>query len=114
MQGEGIMDAGALRHINGQWIAPFDGIIDAELGKENALLQNPDFLCPEEIILRQKVILVMYYSFDGMIHQGQIVIHEELVEDVRHVFKVMLAEKFPITSAIPIAHPKFRWDDELS
>lgn len=107
-------DAFALGYVNGQWVRLNDRVIDSELDKENALKQNPVFLCPEEIILFQKVIVVMYYSLDGLIHQGQIVIHEELVEDIRFVFKVILEEKFPITSVIPIADPKFHWDDELS
>lgn len=107
-------DAFALNYVNRQWIHHHNRVIDSELDKENAIKQNPAFLCPEEIILCQEVIVVMYYAFDGMIHQGQIVIHEELVEDIRFVFEVILAEKFPITSAIPIADSKFQWDDELS
>jgi len=107
-------DAFALKYVNGQWIRHHDRVIDSELDKEFAIKQNPAFLCPEEIILCQEVIVVMYHAFDGMIHQGQIVIHEELVEDIRFVFEVILEEKFPIISVIPIADPKFHWDDELS
>jgi peptidoglycan LD-endopeptidase CwlK len=110
------MDANAfsVSYVNEQQMGFRNRIIDAELDEEDALKHNPAFPCPEEIILCQKVIVVVYYSFDGMIHQGQIVVHEELVEDIEYVFKVMLAEKFPITSAIPIADAKFQWDDELS
>src|SRR3989442_2933819 len=91
-----------------------DIIVDAKLAKEDALKQNPDFLCPEEIIVCQQVIEVLYYSFDGKLHQGQIVVHEELVEDIRNIFKVILEERFPLTSVIPVADPRFHWDDGLS
>lgn len=107
-------DAFALSYINGRPIDPHGRVIDADLDERDALRQNPEFLCPEEIFLCQRVIAVVYYSFDGFLHQGQLVLHEKLVEDIRYLFKIILKEKFPITSAIPIADPKFHWDDELS
>ena len=89
-------------------------IVDSMLDKEAALRQNPHILCPEDIIKCQELIEVIYYSFDDKIHQGQIVIHEELVEDIRKIFNVILEQKFPIRSAIPLADPRFHWDDDLA
>lgn len=56
---------------------------------------------------RQKIVDVFYYSFDGRIHKGQIVIDERLVKDIREVFRVALKTKFPVTSVIPISHNCF-------
>lgn len=89
-------------------------IIDSSLDKETALRQNPYLRCPEDVIECQEILEVMYYSFDGKIHQGQIVIHRELIEDIKEIFKVILKQKFPITSVIPVADPRFHWDDDLA
>lgn len=89
-------------------------IIDSNLRKEVALRQNPHVICPEDIIQCQELIDVTYFSFDGKIHRGQLVIYGELVEDIRTIFNVMLEQRFPITSVIPLADPRFHWDDELS
>ncbi|MDG3006098.1 M15 family metallopeptidase [Paludisphaera mucosa] len=74
--------------------------------------------CPAEVRDAQRLFDVVYQGFDGKVHKGQIVAHKDLVEDIRHAFAVALKEKFPIRSAIPVSHPKFRkngfWDDDLS
>lgn len=89
-------------------------MVDSHLDKEAILRQNPDFLCPAEIIRNQEVLEVRYYSFDEKIHQGQIVVHKELVEDIKRIFHLIFEKRFPITSVIPVADPRFHWDDELS
>lgn len=74
--------------------------------------------CPPEVREAQRLFDVVYYGFDGKVHKGQMVAHKDLVDDIRHVFSVALREKFPIRSAIPVSHPRFRkdglWDDDLS
>ena len=71
--------------------------------------------CPDEIRKRQRVVELKYYSFDKLVHQGQLVIDKDLVADIRRVFKSALDQHFPINSVIPIADPRFRkngrWDD---
>lgn len=92
-------------------------IIDSKMSEREAFA-GLDPKCPLEIRKRQKVVKLKYYSFDGKIHQGQLVIDKELVKDIQIIFKLALAEKFPIQSVIPISHPNFRkdghWDDDLS
>ena len=60
----------------------------------------------------------MRISFDGKIHQGQLVLDKKLAKDIEIIFKLAFAEKFPILSVIPVSHPNFRkngrWDDDLS
>ncbi|MDR0320014.1 MAG: M15 family metallopeptidase [Treponema sp.] len=74
--------------------------------------------CPTHIKERQRLITVKYYSFDNKIHQGQLVIDVDLVEDIEFAFEEALKEEFPINSVIPISYESFRrngrWDDDLS
>lgn len=74
--------------------------------------------CPPEIREAQRLFDVLYYGFDGKVHKGQIVAHKDLVDDIKYAFSVALREEFPIRSAIPVSHPKFRkdglWDDDLA
>lgn len=92
-------------------------IIDSKMSKKEAF-DGLDPNCPKEIRERQKIVKVKYYSFDKKIHQGQIVVDKDLVEDVKKVFDAALKERFPIYSVIPVSDKKFRkngrWDDDLS
>ncbi len=92
-------------------------VIDSRM-KEKEVFDGLNPNCPPEIRRRQKIIKLKYISFDGKIHQGQLVIDKDLVKDIKKVFKFALQEKFPIKSVIPISDARFRknnrWDDDLS
>ena len=92
-------------------------IIDSRM-TENEALDGLDPKCPQEIRKRQRVVKLKYYSSDGKIHQGQVVIDGELKNDIKKVFALALKEHFPVYSVIPISDKRFRkegrWDDELS
>jgi peptidoglycan L-alanyl-D-glutamate endopeptidase CwlK len=92
-------------------------IIDSRMTEKEAF-DGLDPKCPGEIRKRQRLITVKYYSTDGQVHQGQLVLDAELAGDVRKVFALALKERFPIRSVIPISDARFRkegrWDDELS
>ena len=92
-------------------------IIDSAMTEKEAF-DGLDPKCPNDILKRQRLIAVKYYSTDGQVHQGQLVLDAELVEDVKKVFALALKERFPIRSVIPISDKRFRkdgrWDDELS
>lgn len=89
-------------------------IVDSDLSRDEALRQNPVLVCPADILERQKMFVVRYYSFDGKLHQGQVVMYERLEGDVLAVFEQLQKEQFPLQSVIPIADPRFHWDDETS
>ncbi|PIQ86731.1 MAG: hypothetical protein COV73_04305, partial [Candidatus Omnitrophica bacterium CG11_big_fil_rev_8_21_14_0_20_43_6] len=69
-------------------------IIDSNITLVEALKKY----APPEFKKRQGFVEVLYYSFDGKIHQGQLVIDKRLMEDIREVFRVALENKFPIGS----------------
>ena len=79
-----------------------------------ALRPNTNFEIPNDIYDRQVLINVKYLSFDGLCHQGQIVVDRELEHDVIDLFNLILEIKFPIQSVIPIADIKFNFNDTLS
>jgi peptidoglycan LD-endopeptidase CwlK len=89
-------------------------MIDSALTEAQALAQNPALPCPPEILSAQRLIELEYFGFDGALHRGQIVVHEDLVEDVRELFRMIKENKFPIHAAIPVADPRFAWDDDIA
>ncbi len=67
---------------------------------------------PDELKKNLELISVQYFSLDGKIHQGQILIHKDLAKDVIDIFKIIKESKFPIAKTIPIV--KYNWNDEKS
>jgi hypothetical protein len=64
---------------------------------------------PEEIILTLSLVDVLYYSFDGRKHQGQIVVNNEMEDDVYELFSYIEKILFPIGKVVPIA--AYQWND---
>jgi hypothetical protein len=55
---------------------------------------------------------VRYYSFDGLLHQGQLVVHKDARADVEEIFRLIEKLKFPVNKAVPIVF--YGWSDEAS
>lgn len=67
---------------------------------------------PPEIIGELCLLDVRYYSFDGLLHQGQLVVHRRIVEDVQAIFSLAEKIRFPIAKVVPVVH--YGWSDETS
>lgn len=61
---------------------------------ESEAFDGLDPKCPEDIRKRQRIVKVKYYSSDGKIHQGQLVIDAALKDDIKKVFALALKERF--------------------
>lgn len=89
-----------------------DPVIDSDISLDEALRKYS----PQEFKQKQRLVEVLYYSFDGKIHRGQIIIDSRLVKDIQEVFRVAFKYKFPIMSVIPISHDKFfsdgKWNED--
>jgi hypothetical protein len=85
-------------------------IVDSNITLAQALRKY----APPKFKRRQRIIDVLYYSFDNKVHKGQLVIDERLVSDIREVFRVAFKTKFPIKSVIPISHNCFYKDGEYN
>jgi len=86
-----------------------DVIIDCSYSFTEAV-SNLDF--PDNIKNNLTIVTVRYYSFDNKLHQGQIVIHKSLSEDVKTIFELIKEKRFKIAKVIPIVF--YNWSDEKS
>lgn len=89
-------------------------IVDSNMRREDALKQNPAFLCPKSILDAQRLLTVWHLGFDGQMHEGRIVIHRDLVDDLIDLFALIRKTGFPLTSVIPVADARFAWSDDAS
>lgn len=80
-------------------------VVDSALTPAQAIyaFQPPD--TPADVQRQLAVVEVRYYGFDRELHQGQVVAHRALAQDIREVFAVILASRFPVESVLPVAHP---------
>jgi hypothetical protein len=67
---------------------------------------------PPEIKKTLTLVEVRYYSFDGELHSGQLLINRELAKEAAEIFSEIEKNRFPLKSVIPVS--KFNWDDETS
>ncbi len=82
--------------------------------KEEALLQNPAMPAPEELLKDLELLDVTYFGFDNEVHKGQIVVNKKISKKILAFFEMSLAIHFPIEKVIPISHPNYAWDDNVS
>jgi len=87
-------------------------IIDANLTLEEVLKNRQALPAPQEVLSRQRMAEVTYYSFDGLLHQGQIVVDMDLAEEVKEAFFIIKTTKFPIKSVIPFVDRRFMSEEE--
>lgn len=67
---------------------------------------------PRAHVDRMELVSVTYLGFDGLLHVGQIVVHEEVAGEVRDIFAELLEASWPIEKVVPIA--RYGWSDEAS
>lgn len=67
---------------------------------------------PKNILKNLILINVEYFSFDGKLHQGQVLVHKKLEKDIKKIFQFIKKTKFPIKKAIPVV--KYNWSDDIS
>lgn len=89
-------------------------IIDSRADIGAAFAQNPASPCPIGILSQLRLLRVRHYGFDGLLHEGQIVVNAALLDDVDDVFHVIESLRFPLTSVIPVSDARFRWSDDAS
>ncbi len=64
---------------------------------------------PLEVIDSLSLVDVTYYSFDGLRHQGQIIVDARLEDDIYEIFQLIEKLKFPVGKVIPIV--AYHWED---
>jgi len=86
-----------------------DTVLDCAYSFEEATRGSA---APQNVLAQLELLEVTYLSFDGKIHRGQILLHRSIADDVAAVFRLMLAERFPVEKVIPVV--AYDWDDERS
>lgn len=81
-------------------------IIDSDMSFAEAVDGSA---APLEVIDSLSLIDVIYYSFDGLRHQGQIIVEARLEDDIYEIFQLIEELKFPIGKVIPIV--AYDWED---
>jgi peptidoglycan LD-endopeptidase CwlK len=84
-------------------------IIDSDMTFEQAIDGTK---APKKVIDELILLNVRYYSTDGKLHQGQLVIHKDVKEDVTAIFNLIESTKLTVEKVIPIV--KYRWSDDAS
>lgn len=67
---------------------------------------------PIEIRNNLTIIRVPFFSFEGKVEEGQLVIHKELAEEVLNIFEKLKQMRFPIKQIVPVV--AYAWDDDAS
>lgn len=84
-------------------------VIDSQMNFEEAIAGTS---APRDVINSLSLIDIRYRAFDGLLHQGQLVVHKEVVPDIVAIFRFIETTGFPIARAIPIV--RYNWSDDLS
>lgn len=87
-------------------------IVDANLTLEEVLKNRQTLPAPQEVLDGQRIIEVSYYSFDDLLHQGQMVIDVDLITDVKGAFDLIRKAKFPVKSVIPFVDRRLMSEEE--
>ncbi|KKQ87894.1 MAG: hypothetical protein UT12_C0032G0008 [Candidatus Curtissbacteria bacterium GW2011_GWC2_38_9] len=67
---------------------------------------------PESILNNLEFVRLPFYSFEGEVRTGEMVVCRDVVRDVREIFTLLLTAQFPIEKMKPLSC--YGWDDELS
>jgi len=89
--------------------SPEEVIVDSRLSFAEAIVGTT---APPAIIEELSLLEVRYYSFDGRLHQGQLVVHKHLHIELADLFAIIRASGFPVARVVPIVH--YGWFDEAS
>ncbi len=84
-------------------------VIDSEMTFEESI---EGISIPPSIVNNLVLVDVFYYSFDGNLHKGQLLINKDVKQDILEIFEFIKESRFPIKKVIPIV--KYDWSDELS
>lgn len=87
-------------------------LIDSNFASLREATANPPIPIPREIYRTLALVTVFYVSYDGKVHQGQLVVHRSVKEDVKEIFRKLLYMRFPINKAVPVV--VYGWDDDKS
>lgn len=69
-------------------------------------------LAPDSVRERLCLLDVRYFSFDNRLHQGQLVLHRDVRQDILALFHLLEELRFPVARVVPIV--QYGWSDDAS
>lgn len=96
-------------HYNHQYNHAEFLVIDSDLTLEEAI---DGISIPQSIVNNLILVDVFYYSFEGNLHKGQLLINKAVKQDIIEIFEFIKETRFPIAKVVPIV--KYDWSDEAS
>lgn len=84
-------------------------VVDSDLSFEESV---DGISIPLSIINNLVLLDVFYYSYDGKLHKGQVLVNKEVQQDIQEIFEFIKETRFPVEKVIPII--KYDWSDEAS
>jgi len=84
-------------------------VVDSDLTLDQALEGTQS---PVNVKRRQRLVVVSYYSFDKKLHQGQLLVDEDLADEVKEIFREIEKSRFPIAKVVPVC--RYGWSDDES
>lgn len=76
-----------------------DIVLDSRMTRAEALAGTN---APRTVTDALRLLEVCYFSFDGRFHRGQLLLHEAVARDVREIFRLIQATRFPVARVVPI------------
>ena len=67
---------------------------------------------PSSVIEQLCLVAVPYIGFDGVHHEGQLVVHKDVRRDIVEIFDLMAAWEFPVSRIVPIV--RYGWSDDAA
>lgn len=90
-------------------LQPITPIVDSDLTLAEALAGTS---APVEIQRQQVLLDLEYWSFDGVLHRGQLMVHESVAGEIKEIFAVIQTARFPIGRMVPVV--RYGWSDDVS
>ncbi|MEJ2105446.1 MAG: M15 family metallopeptidase [Ignavibacteriaceae bacterium] len=88
---------------------PSELISDSDLDFNEAV---SGVIIPPNVLENLELITVEYYGFDGLLHEGQLVVNKKVIDDIKEIFNFIKETEFPINKVVPIS--QYDWSDEKS
>lgn len=84
-------------------------IVDSNMTFEEAIAGTK---APQSVIDDLVLLNLEYFSTDGKIHRGQLIVSKSVRKDIEAIFNMMLQMKFVVNKMYPIV--KYNWSDDAS
>ncbi len=84
-------------------------IVDSNMTFEKAIAGT---VAPQNVLDDLVLLNLEYFSTDGKVHRGQLIVSKSVRKDIEAIFNMMLQMKFVVNKMFPIVN--YNWSDDAS